>query len=449
MHGHSVEQSWRANVGVTNIWHILNLRESPFFQDPLDPTSGGHYPIRLFVGREEEAELILRGMGSAPHSRHAIQGPPGVGKTTLVQYIKAQVAEDGWLADANAIPVTSTTTGEELLVRILASVHDALGARDETLLQHRPMQEVRQLLALERERSVSGSLGIPLLGSMGAGTGPLRFTGPGALTVQPTRLLRELNDLAYRHLQAPGILIHLNNLENITEADQKQAARIIRDLRDQALMYPGFHFVLAGTDEAIRTIVAEQEQLRSIFSNPGSLRPLAISQLHALLEQRYRYLRVDDTRPGIGPVTPAAVENLYQLFDGNLRGTLHALDEAAKVLVGRGEDPTAPMTLDRMAPVLSRIYHAKMNADLTPAQVSHLTVIGGQWPEGAITQGGAEKILKLKRNPTSTLFAELLRKGYLADAGRAQTGRPGRPEQQYSLSGQARLALGRLSPGER
>jgi Cdc6-like AAA superfamily ATPase len=433
-------------VGVTNIWHILNLRESPFFQDPLDPTTGGHYPIRLFVGREEEAEHILRGMGSAPHSRHAIQGPPGVGKTTLVQYIKAQVAEDGWLADANAIPVTSTTTAEELLVRILATVHDALGARDETLLQQPPMQEVRQLLALERERSASGSIGLPLIGSLGAGTAPQRFTGPGALMVQPTRLLRELNDLAHRHLQAPGILIHLNNLENITEADQKEAARIVRDLRDQALMYPGFHFVLAGTDDAIRTIVAEQEQLRSIFSNPGSLRPLGISQLHALLELRYRYLRVDETRPWIEPVTKVAVENLYELFDGNLRGTLHALDEAAKILVGRGEDPTEPMSLERMAPVLFRIYHARMHADLTAAQVSHLTTITGRWPTGVITPGAAEKVLQLKRHPTYTLFSELVRKGYLTDAGRAQTGRPGRPEQQYALTGQARLALGALSP---
>jgi hypothetical protein len=433
-------------VGVTNIWHILNLRESPFFQDPLDPTTGGHYPIRLFVGRQEEADLILRGMGSSPHSRHAIQGPPGVGKTTLVQYIKAQVAEDGWLADANAIPVTSTTSAEELLVRILGSVHDALGARDETLLQQRPMQEVRQLLALERERAVSGSIGLPLVGSLGAGTGPQRFTGPGALMVQPTRLLRELNELAYKHLQAPGILIHLNNLENITEADQKQAARIIRDLRDQALMYPGFHFVLAGTDEAIRTIVAEQEQLRSIFSNPGSLRPLDITQLHALLELRYSHLRVDDERPWTQPATHAAVESLYGLFGGNLRGTLHALDEAAKILVGREEDPTAPMTLERMAPVLYRIYQAKMHADLTAAQVNHLTTVADRWPETPITQGAAEKVLKLKRNPTSSLFSELLRKGYLTDAGRAQTGRPGRPEQRYMLTGQARLAFGELSP---
>ena len=59
-------------MGVTNIWNVLNLRESPFFQDPLDP-DGGRYPIELFVGRRHEAELVLRGIGGAPHSR--LNGP--------------------------------------------------------------------------------------------------------------------------------------------------------------------------------------------------------------------------------------------------------------------------------------------------------------------------------------------------------------------------------------
>jgi hypothetical protein len=142
-------------MAVTNIWNILNLRESPFFQDPLDPSTGGHYPVRLFVGRKREADHILRGLGGAPHSRHAVQGPPGVGKTTLVQYVKAAAAESGWLAESEAIPVTSAATAEDLLLKVLGSVHDALGARDKTLLNLDAMQDVRQLLDVERARSYS------------------------------------------------------------------------------------------------------------------------------------------------------------------------------------------------------------------------------------------------------------------------------------------------------
>lgn len=47
--------------------------------------------MNLFLGRTTEAELILKEIGSSERSRAALQGDPGVGKTTLVNYIKQQV----------------------------------------------------------------------------------------------------------------------------------------------------------------------------------------------------------------------------------------------------------------------------------------------------------------------------------------------------------------------
>ena len=428
-------------MAVTNIWNILNLRESPFFQDPLDPSTGGHYPLRLFVGRKREAEHILRGLGSAPHSRHAVQGPPGVGKTTLVQYVKAAAAESGWLAESEAIPVTSAATAEDLLLKVLGSVHDALGARDETLLNLDAMQDVRQLLDVERARSYSVTASLVGAGGVGGGGAPHRFTGPGALAVQPARLLRDLSAIAHDHLQAPGILIHLDNLENVAEPDQARAAQIIRDLRDSALMHAGFHYILVGTDDAIRTIISSQEQLRSVFSNPGSLQPLGESELHELLERRYEYLAVSGERPHGIAVTREAVGRLYRLFQGNLRGTLHGLDEAAKVLVGRGEDPMAPMDFQRMAPVLRAIYQAKLQSDLTQTQAEHLRRIAAHDVDASLTQAEAGRRLGLNATSTSTLFSDLQRKGYLVETSTLPTGRRGRPRQQYVLTGPTRLAL--------
>lgn len=59
-------------MAVTNIWHVLNLRESPFFQAELE--AEGRYPTELFVGRRDEIAYVLAGIGGAPDSRHAIQG---------------------------------------------------------------------------------------------------------------------------------------------------------------------------------------------------------------------------------------------------------------------------------------------------------------------------------------------------------------------------------------
>jgi hypothetical protein len=430
-------------MAVTNIWHVLNLRSTPFFQDALEPGSGVRYPLSLFVGREREATAILREIGGAPHSRTAIQGAPGVGKTTLVNHVKAELAAEAYIADANPISVVSAATAEQLLLMILTSVHDALAARDQTLAQLEPMRKVRQLLDLERSRNFNLNLGFAHLGTAGAGTVQLRHTGPGALTVQPQRLLRELRDIAVNRLQTPGVLVHLDNLENASEADQENAAQVIRDLRDTGLMYDGFHFLLVGTDDAVRTVVATQEQLRSVFHNPGSLAPLGEGEIDQLLEARYDHLRLSPDRPWLPPVEPDAVHAFYRLFRGNLRGTLHALNEAAKVLVGHGTTPTEPMTEQQMRPALAVIYAQRMAADLTRPELAFVKEMVRRGAHSAVTQSDVAKALATSQKTTSETFAALRRKGYLTECAAARAvRRPGRPAQAYDLTAPPRIAFG-------
>ena len=435
-------------MGVSNIWHILNLRSTPFFQDALEPGSGTRYPLSLFVGRTSEARTILAEIGGSDSSRTSIQGGPGVGKTTLVNYIKATVAENRYVADADPISVVSASTSEQLLIRILTSVHDALVARDETLFNLEPMRKVRQLLDIERSRSYSMTGSLAGLAGLGFGGGEQRHTGAGALTVQPHRLLRQLSDIAIDRLQTPGVLIHLDNLENATEADQQKAAQMIRDLRDTGLMYEGFHFLLVGTDDAIRTVVAAQEQLRSVFHSPAPLLPLTHDELEELLAARYRHLRLSDDREPLEPVTRDALTTLYDVFEGNLRGTLHALNEAAKSLIGHGEAPTDPMTMETMRPVLQTIYAAKMDGALTSNEAAYVQVIARRGLDVPVTQAEATRLLKSNQKTTSETFASLRTKGYLAEGGTIRSGQgPGRPAQTYHLTGAARIALGALNSG--
>lgn len=428
-------------MAVTNIWQVLNLRSTPFFQDALEPGAAVSHPLSLFVGREREARTILSEIGGSLHSRIAIQGAPGVGKTTLVNYVKAELTADRYIADANPINVVSAATAEHLLLDILTSVHDSLVARDETLANLDAMRKVRQLLDVERSRTFNLNVGLPHFASAGAGTGQHRHTGPGALSVQPQRLLRELRKVAVSRLQTPGVLIHLDNLENASEADQQRAAQIIRDLRDTALMLEGFHFLLVGTDDAIRTVVAAQEQLRSVFHNPGSLAPLTEAELDELLVARYEHLRLDPARPWIAPVEPAAVHSLYRLFRGNVRGTLHALNEGAKVLVGHGAQPTDPMTEETMAPVLAVIYAQRMSADLTSAELGFVRNMAAREVHTGFTQADVVKALDTSQKNASEMVSALRRKGYVIEGETARASR-GRPAQTYHLTAPPRIAFG-------
>lgn len=112
-------------------------------------------------------------------------------------------------------------------------------------------------------------------------------------------------------------------------------------------------------------------------------------------------------------------------------------------LIGRGTEPTSPMSMERMAPVLQGIYRAKLATDLTPAEADHLhQMVDPAKPDAPLNQKDARTRLGLRAPAVSELFASLRSKGYLAETTSLATGQPGRPIQRCTLTGMARLALG-------
>jgi hypothetical protein len=82
---------------------------------------------------------------------------------------------------------------------------------------------------------------------------------------------------------------------------------------------------VVGTTDAIRTVVQSHTQIRSVFSNPLVLEPLALDEVEQLLANRYEALQLDPASPWRSPVDDAVVQRLYELFRSDLRGLLKAL----------------------------------------------------------------------------------------------------------------------------
>ena len=231
---------------------------------------------------------MLRTIVSSEGSRQAIPGAVGRSKTTLAQYVKSELAKSRYIAAEEPVSVGSADTASELLIRILSSVYQTVLANgDATTAECEPMNVARQLLRAFQTYGGSVSIGLPGGASIGGGISSSFVTGPAALSVLAPELLRQIALVAQEHLGAAGVIIHLNNLENLSEADAERAARIVRDLRDIALLVPGLHYLLVGTDDAVRTIVQSQPQLRSVFHVLPPLAPLSNDEVLELLERRY------------------------------------------------------------------------------------------------------------------------------------------------------------------
>jgi hypothetical protein len=112
-------------MALPNLWKLYNLRSSPYFQATLRQDSEAT-PLSLFVGRHEERQRLLTAIGGSRSSSQAVAGRPGIGKTTLVQAVKADALAAGYWTSAEIIPISADLTSEELIGQLLAGAYDSV-----------------------------------------------------------------------------------------------------------------------------------------------------------------------------------------------------------------------------------------------------------------------------------------------------------------------------------
>ena len=430
-------------------WNLYNLLNSPFFQGTLEHGESSIRPLSLFVGRVSELKYLrerIHGAGQGS-SRQAIAGVSGVGKTTLVQELKATVLEDGYLATDELVPILPADTADSLFGRVLGALYD-------TILVNRPQShgnpamQAAQLLVRTAKLGTGGA-NISIMGFGVGGTRGATVVAPRDILIDGPRVMRDLMALV-RGSDARGVLLHLNNLENLSESDTKNAGEILRSLRDLMLLHDGLHYVMVGTTDAVNIVVNQQTQVRTIFDTL-MLDPLGIAEVHHMLAERYNYLRSDATRGVVAPVADAAVAELYALYRGDLRGMLKALDDGVGQLIGLAgiEDadrssgqadqlPTVrPLTLDELRPVLQRRYAAHLESLSERVRVEQLTAWGKSAPRESKTQKNLAQLWEVTQGTVSNALSYLIAQGYVAQQPKTVAN-----PTEYVLSGVSRLIFG-------
>jgi energy-coupling factor transporter ATP-binding protein EcfA2 len=419
--------------GVVDLWALFGLRESPFFQDTLAP--GSSHPGNLFVGRENETNQVLRAIGSSRSSRQVLHGPPGVGKTTLAQHAKGILRDEGYVVRGRAVSVVAGQSSTALVIDILASVHEAVFAARPLVADREPMEAARALVRAFRQTDVSA--GLSIMGSGVEGARQTTYVRPvdAGIMQEALRILLEMSDLACREHEAAGIVIHINNLENLTTADSVSAAALaFRDLRD-LFLERHFHWIVVGTTDEALGILGAYPQVRSVFlPSLPALAPLTAEEFLHLLHARYEHLGADGHEV-IPPVSDAAAAAVYRLFKGDLRGTLRTLDQGCLALAGLTDEPIRPLEFVELTATLKPIYAAEMLADLADSMVAKMRDIAEFRGEG-ITQAQLQDVWGVSRQRVSVVVRKLEERGYVGRAGTSGRSRV------YTLSGTGLIALG-------
>lgn len=332
----------RAALGaaIANRWTPYGLERDPFFQTELGASDAALYPASAyFVGRARELERVATTVGSGVSSATVVEGDAGVGKTSFVNALKARLAAGGALTHEQPIRVFDDTTFHALVTEVLRTLLEIRATQREAGVERfvRAGSKAERLwdkvaTVAEGVTRRGGSLGVA---GVSVGTSVSTVAPQGAGDRYYDEVAGALGDLSDGgHVP---VLLHVNNLENLRDADLTKAAALIRNLRDY-LLIPGGHWLFVGKTGVTRDVFEAREEVGSILAQPAVLAPLPPDALRALLDTRYRKLRRG--RAFTPPVPLDVAAALYGRFRGDLRSFLQLLSRAAeRALPGAGKTP--------------------------------------------------------------------------------------------------------------
>jgi hypothetical protein len=416
-----------------NLWRLYGLRGSPFFQDTLGATSE-RFPLSLFVGREREQQRLLSVIGGSESSRQAIAGPPGIGKTTFVQAVKGAAFEAGyWTADA-IVPLFADDDVDALIGRILSAVHTAvLTARPKA--SGPALTAAAQLVRAQRLGGGGGNVSVLGFGA-GASRSVSATTPPAAMQLDGPRVLRDLLAFA-RRAGAPGVVVHVNNLENLGERDARAAAQRLRSVRDVVLLLEGLHLILVGAGDAVHTVVNRFAQVRSIFSAPLLLGALTLPEVRTLLDRRYHHLAIAPRKRAHPPIADETLERLYPLFRGDLRAFLKVLEDGVATLLGvSASTPPSPIRLTELQGVIRSVTERQVRDNVGAVRAANLAAWAKRDAARARSQRELPRLWGLTQGSVSVALRSLAEAGCVEALPR-DGGAPAR----WVMTGTARVAF--------
>lgn len=330
------------------------LSENPFVVQALKPDELGK---RLLVGRDQEIQSVAKRL----HKKGKItclDGHVGVGKTSLVN-VASYRCYNAFLEGSTTqllVPVSEPfqLRKDDDVNGFCASVFRRVA---QTLLKyHKDLQSLDQLPKnaalvdswlnspivehVNGALSLTGSVGVPGIASIGATTGG----GTAKQVNQSTGFSEQGFETLVRNWLSEifvekgngGVVCVIDNLELLETG--AQARRMLEVLRDRLFNIDGLRWVFCGANGVIHSL-ASSERLSSFLSMPViDVAHVFPSTLEALFRARLKEFALvdeDDAWKRL-PIRLADLQDLYRIVNFNLRDLLALGDEYCEGIHDKG-----------------------------------------------------------------------------------------------------------------
>lgn len=326
-----------------SIYRAWGFDGNPLSSLPIEANERGEL---MCVGRERELTTLINRIRTPPKIA-TIEGPNGVGKTSLINVAAFRIFRDDLTRATEELLVpcrrsfqlTEKTDAESFRIDVLLEVAQTLFERQ---------QELRQAgLNPSQNKTLERWMNSPDVASWGAQLGaselnagvsrtPLLNTSEGFNRSGFARLVSEWLAQTFPRPDSGGVLCVIDNLELLRTS--KSARDVLETIRDDALNLPGLRWVFAGA-KGIMLSVARSPRLEGYLHKPIELGGIAHTEVGQVLPKRIRGFEV---QPGMGelPISPQDFELVYETFGRNLRHALSRADDFCMYASERGQLPS-------------------------------------------------------------------------------------------------------------
>src|SRR3989338_8323018 len=293
----------------TLVWRRYGLKDNPYTLRPI--TIGQeNLPLSSFVGRTDEVnELIsLLSLGSGSI---LVIGDSGVGKTSLVNFVRSKAIKGRFFSTRNEIELNYSMSGQEFIITTLSAICRELEflksdgreiiLSEETISYLKKIQEISIEISKEQNKSIV------------------------AMDYNKLKdlFLKVMDELINPRFK--GAIIHYDNIDNVENFELLSS--MFGEIRD-LLLAPKVIFIFVG-NEFLPHYVSNRRRVRDVFRFPPlEVTQLKLNEIKDILQKRVEYLRCDDSIDVITPHTDEVLDTLFEIHTGNLRGMLNSLSTA-------------------------------------------------------------------------------------------------------------------------
>jgi len=290
------------------IFPKYGLKKDPYFREALK-IDGGVVPIDTLVGRNKEKEEISIIIQKGGGQRAIVVGEPGVGKTSLVNYMRSKSINSSYFTPIVEIGLERGWGVSEVIVNTLQAIYQEIKRKNVILKNNKLLGSLEELF--EISMMISGS----------------EFRNNSYAMVNTQSLMNLYNRTTEAIIECGyrAIIIQYNNLDNIEYIEEVD--KLLNNLRD---FFQNHHtiFFLIG-DVYLPKIINLKSRLREIFTFPEiKVEPLCYEDITSLIAGRLNALKLKTNITVIQPHSEEALKTLYELHHGNIRDILNSLSNS-------------------------------------------------------------------------------------------------------------------------